>query len=162
MRTWRLTTENRGQQAAKLVVEDGERRLVTHRVFGELGLLDLRVDGVAVERRRERRAVFEVRVRRSVRGSGAADVSGIRRGERYARGLLTRRARQRLAEIDVARLVSGRVGIREVPGDQLAAPRAHVEGGCVHTNVLIQIEGHGHSCCRRYDIAFGLDQEQSK
>src|SRR6187401_2115310 len=70
-----LATKNGGHQAAKLGVEECERRLVTHGVLGERGLFDLRVDGVAVERRRERRAVLEVGVRGGICGRGATDVA---------------------------------------------------------------------------------------
>src|SRR5882672_5667338 len=57
-----LTTHDRGQEAAEFRVEKCERGLVAHRVLGERRLLDLRVDGIAVEGRRKRRAVLEVRI----------------------------------------------------------------------------------------------------
>src|SRR5262245_57095560 len=87
-----LATEDGGQQAAKLRVEESQRRLVPHRVLGEVGLLDLRIDGVAVERRGERRAVLEIGVRAGGRAARAgADVAGLCGRQRDARGLFARR-----------------------------------------------------------------------
>src|SRR5687768_9466857 len=93
-----LATEDRGQQSPEFGVEESERRLVTHRVFGERGLLDLRVDGVAVERGREWRTEFEVRVGGGAAGRGA-DVAGLRGGQANARGLVARGASHGLAEV---------------------------------------------------------------
>src|SRR6187402_2507537 len=72
-----LVTENGGQQTAEFGVEESERRLVTHGVLGERGLLDLRVDGVAIERGREWRAVLEIGVRSRVGRCGTANVAGL-------------------------------------------------------------------------------------
>src|SRR5690242_14941971 len=81
MTTWLATgpsgSRDRGQQAAELVAEEGQRRLVAHRVLGEGRLLELRVDGVAVERRRERRAVLEIRAGGGAAFGRATDVSRV-------------------------------------------------------------------------------------
>ena len=58
-------------------------------VVGKRGLLELPVDGVAVERRRERHAVLELRRRRAV-SPRSADVPGARR---HRLGHSPRRAR---------------------------------------------------------------------
>src|SRR5690349_4590024 len=144
-------TGDRGEQPAELVAEEGQRRLVAHCVLGEGRLLQLRVDGVAVERRRQRRAVLEVRAARGIGRSCAADVPGLRGAEVDAlRGLLAGGTRHGFAEVDVAGLVARRVGVREVVGDQLGTAPAHVERGGVYTEILIETGRHDRSSCRRH------------
>src|SRR4051794_9039241 len=54
-----LLTGNRGHEAAEPVVQERERCLEAHRVFREVGLLHLHVDGVAVEGGSHRHSVLE-------------------------------------------------------------------------------------------------------
>src|SRR5688572_17993688 len=58
-------------------------------------------------------------------------------------GLVARDPRHGGAEVEIAGLVTRRVGIGEIVRDELGAAPAHVERGCVHTKVLIEIHGHG-------------------
>src|SRR6186713_1347484 len=104
--TW-LATHDCREQSPEFGIEERERRLVTHGVLGERGLLDLRVDGVAVERRRERRAVLEVRAAGGFGRRRAADMAALRRGHGRAHGLVAGGACHGLAEVDVARLIAG-------------------------------------------------------
>ena len=66
----------------------------------------------------------------------------VRHGGTSPSGLVAGGTRHGLAEIDVTGLVAGRVGIRQVVGDQFAAARAHVERCGVHAYVLVQVQGH--------------------
>src|SRR5689334_8359642 len=79
-------THDGGQETAELVVQEGQRGLVAHRVLGEGRLLELRVDGVAVEGRRERRAELEVRAAGGVGRGRPADVARLRGGQVHAAG----------------------------------------------------------------------------
>src|SRR5262245_11805284 len=55
-----LLAGDRGHQAAELRLQKSERGLEADRVLSKRGLLHLHVDGVAIERRGERRSVFEI------------------------------------------------------------------------------------------------------
>ena len=109
----------RVMQAAEARGQERERRLEAHGVLGERGLLHLHVDGVAVERGCERHAIFEVGGVSAVASrvdvihvGGAHRALGIWAGG--SAGL-----RQRRAEIEIARLIAGRVRIREIAREQL-------------------------------------------
>src|SRR5688572_29794702 len=76
-----------GHQRPELRREKLQRRLVAHRVVGKCRLLELRVDGIAVQRWRERCAVFQ-----ESRGgtrleclAGTTDVAGLRGLQRAGR-----------------------------------------------------------------------------
>ncbi len=68
-------------------------------------------------------------------------------------------ARHGFAEIDVARLVARRVGIRDVVGDELGTAPTHVERGGVYGNILVETQRHGNS---RVGVIDSTYEEQSK
>src|SRR5579863_7794520 len=84
-----LTARDGGGELAEAVLEEGERRLVAHRVLRELALLHLGIDRIAVERGGERHAVLQELLGgdAAVGGRGGGDITRIRgrRPQRIAR-----------------------------------------------------------------------------
>src|SRR3546814_10750290 len=95
-------------------VEETEAGLIAQRRVGELALLDLHIDGVAVDRRLQRGAVLRRRAAQCLSHRAGRD-----------RRLL--RAFEYLAEIDVTRLKSRRVGVGDIGGDQPQPPALHLQ-----------------------------------
>src|ERR1700691_3067491 len=118
-----LLADDRGHQFLETRIEKGERGLIAHRVLGKRRLLELRVDRIAVERRRHRHAIFKVGAERRIREARvlAAEVRGIGGRDRNTAGRGGGGARaaagiaggggERSFEIDIARFVVRRVGV---------------------------------------------------
>src|SRR6185312_10886453 len=113
--TWWLLPCDRRHQRAELRADERESRLVSHGVLGARRLLELPVDGVAVERGRPRLAVLQFRGRPAVSGR-STDVTCLGRREMHAAAALATRRSERALEIDIARAIARRIRIREIRG----------------------------------------------
>src|SRR6185437_14244780 len=136
---------DRGHEIAKARRDEGERRLVANGVVRERGLLELRIDGIPVERRRERNAVFERRG--AIRTRCRADVAGGGRCELYGRPCTARGSSgsgERRLKVDIARLVVRRIDVRQVVGEHLHAARLQLQRLRLDAEVRIQIEQRWH------------------
>src|SRR5690606_15989129 len=109
-------------QAVDARREKIEARLVANRRLGERGLLELRVDRIAVERRLIRHAVLELLGSRGASGQ----VTLVRALEPSAASGAGRFA-QSAAKVDVAGFVSRRIGVRHVGREHLETARAERE-----------------------------------
>src|SRR5215472_19258243 len=72
-------------QVPELAREEAERRLVAHAVVGERRLLQLHIDGIAVERGGERYAVLQLRSRART-GGGTCHMRTVGGAERQRLG----------------------------------------------------------------------------
>src|ERR1700691_3267166 len=99
-----LLADDRGHQFLETRIEKGERGLIAHRVLGKRGLLELRIDGIAVERRCHRHAILEIGADRRIRQLGAltAEVHGAGARERESAAAGATRAAAAAAAARVA------------------------------------------------------------
>src|SRR5580698_6170972 len=115
MRTWALRLSllayDRSHQFFETRIEKRQRGLIAHRILGKRRLLELRIDGVAVERGRHRHAVLEIGAERGIRCvdalTGEVRGTGARHCQRAiaAGAAVTACGGERGLEVDVARLV---------------------------------------------------------
>src|ERR1700722_18848181 len=114
--------------------------LEAHGVVCKSSLLELHVDGVAVEGRGEGHAVFEM---------GRVLPRGIRRQMIRLRSIelgcrvRTRSRGQRLAEVDVTRFEIRRICIGKIRREQFHTLRAHLECVRMDAEVGIEVDWHG-------------------
>jgi hypothetical protein len=133
---------DRRQQRLDLGVEHREVRLVAQRVVREGDALHVHLDRVAVDARLVGRAVEQVLVGRGLRLAFDVARRGGGHGHRLRRAPALHGIAQAGAEVEVACLVVGRVGVRDVGRNHLLAFRPEVEGFAIEAKRRIQLVDH--------------------
>src|SRR5262245_58787677 len=148
-----LLNGDRGDEAAALRLQEGQRGLEPHCVFCKGGLLHLHIDGVAIERGSERYSVFQIRgglgTRSFIRAAqvscagGAQEHGAIRARRAGVSCSRAARLRECRAKVDVARLIAGGIGIREIACQHLSALAADLQRVRMDAEIRIEIDRHG-------------------
>jgi hypothetical protein len=127
--------------ALELVANQLGQDLVLHGVVGDLGALDIHVDRIAIDRRLGFLAELELC---GPAATAAADMAGRGGGQGNAASL--RPSGQGILhgsrEVEIARLVIGRIGIGDIRGQHLMTLRAQIQGLTVNRYVLFEICHH--------------------
>nr|GEW95781.1 hypothetical protein [Tanacetum cinerariifolium] len=128
-------------QPFEFAVEQGEAGLKTDGVFGVIGVLDLGVDGVLVQRRLRRGAVEQAGF--AIAHAFGFDVTGVGHveGEVAIGGLVALR-RQDFGEVEVPRLVVGRVGVGNVVGQHFGTLGTEVECLFMDAKCVVETDAH--------------------